>query len=67
MKNYLQNLVNKKISYCCRTPGNNHEGSIKNAYKLIDQAVKGRADAIKFQTFNTEMYVSVNEKMHIKN
>ena len=66
MKNYLQNLIKKKKYLIVAEAGNNHEGNIKNAYKLIDQAVKGRADAIKFQTFNTEMYVSVNEKIAYK-
>ena len=32
--------------------GNNHEGSLINAKKLIIEAAKCRVDAVKFQTFN---------------
>jgi len=38
--------------------GVNHNGSIELAKKLIDEAVKARADAVKFQTFKTENLVS---------
>ena len=34
--------------------GVNHNGSIKNAKKLVDIAKKSGADAVKFQSFNTE-------------
>lgn len=40
--------------------GVNHNGSIDNAYRLIDEAVEAGADAIKFQTFKAENLVSKN-------
>ena len=42
--------------------GINHNGSIKIAKKLIDIATNAGADAVKFQTFNTENLVSKNTK-----
>lgn len=38
--------------------GNNHEGSIRNAKKLIISAAKAGVDAVKFQTFITEDFVN---------
>ena len=38
--------------------GVNHNGSIDNAYQLIDGAVEAGADAVKFQTFKAENLVS---------
>jgi len=38
--------------------GVNHNGSIKLAKKLIDVAVDAGADAVKFQTFKTELCIS---------
>lgn len=38
--------------------GNNHEGSFENAIKLIDEAAKANADAVKFQTFDTKLFIS---------
>jgi N,N'-diacetyllegionaminate synthase len=38
--------------------GVNHNGSIKNAFKLIDIAKKAGADIVKFQTFKAEKVVS---------
>lgn len=38
--------------------GVNHNGQIKNAYKLVDIALKSGADAVKFQTFKTESLVT---------
>lgn len=40
--------------------GVNHNGSIDLAFKLVDEAVKAGADAVKFQTFNSETLVSKN-------
>lgn len=34
--------------------GVNHNGNLKNAYKLVDLAKAAGADAIKFQTFDTD-------------
>ena len=38
--------------------GVNHNGDVDLAVKLIDEAVKARADAVKFQTFRAEALVS---------
>ncbi len=39
-------------SYIIAEIGINHDGKIKNAYKLIDLAKKSGADAVKFQFSN---------------
>jgi sialic acid synthase SpsE len=38
--------------------GNNHEGSFDNAVKLVHAAKQSGADAVKFQTFKTELFTS---------
>ena len=38
--------------------GVNHNGNINIAKKLIDEASKAGADAVKFQTFNTDNIVT---------
>ena len=38
--------------------GVNHNGKIELAYKLIDAAVEAKADAVKFQTFKSELITS---------
>ena len=40
--------------------GVNHNGSVELAKKLIDIAIKSGADAVKFQTFKAENFVSKN-------
>lgn len=40
--------------------GVNHNGSIENAYHLVDAAVEAGVDYIKFQTFKAEKLVSKN-------
>ena len=57
--NSFKNL--KKIFFIAEI-GNNHEGSFKNAIKLIDQAKKSGADAVKFQTFDTNYFINRLEK-----
>jgi N,N'-diacetyllegionaminate synthase len=42
--------------------GVNHNGSIDNAYKLVDIAVQSGADAIKFQTFKADNIVTKESK-----
>ena len=47
--------INKKSPiYIIAEAGVNHNGSLSKAKKLIDIAVKAKADAVKFQTFKTE-------------
>ena len=38
--------------------GNNHEGSLKNALKLVDKAAEAGVDAVKFQTYQTNLFLS---------
>lgn len=45
--------------------GNNHEGSIKNAIKLIKSAKEVGADAVKFQIFDPYKYSSPKDKKRI--
>ena len=37
--------------------GINHNGKLKDAYKLIDSSIKAGASAVKFQTYKTEKKV----------
>ncbi|WP_461634098.1 N-acetylneuraminate synthase [Labilibaculum euxinus] len=43
--------------------GVNHNGDIELAKQLIDVAVEAKADAVKFQTWKTELLVSKDAKM----
>ena len=38
--------------------GGNHNGSIKNAFKLVDIASQAGADYVKFQTFRADTFAS---------
>ncbi len=38
--------------------GINHDGSLKKAFELVDVAVAAKVNAVKFQMFNTEKYIS---------
>lgn len=47
--------------------GNNHEGKLSNAYKLIDKAKEAGVDAVKFQTYDVKKYYSSDtDKKRIK-
>ncbi len=46
--------------------GNNHEGNFQLAKKLIVEAKKCGVDAVKFQTFVPDLYVSNEDKSRIK-
>jgi N,N'-diacetyllegionaminate synthase len=48
----------KKKVFIIAEAGVNHNGDIKNAFKLIDRAKEAEADAIKFQTFKAEKVMS---------
>ena len=50
--------MKKKSPYIIAEIGNNHEGNIDNAKKLIHEAKKTGADAVKFQTFKLDDFVS---------
>ena len=49
-----------KSPYIIAEIGVNHEGSIKNAMKLIEQAKIGGAQAAKFQSYKADTIASVN-------
>lgn len=43
--------------------GDNHNGNLENALKLVDKAAEAGADCVKFQTFVTEEVISRHAKM----
>lgn len=49
--------VNKKVLIIAEV-GNNHEGNFEVAKRLIVEAARCGVDAVKFQTFQTDYYVS---------
>ncbi len=57
------NLISKP--FIVAEIGNNHEGSIKNAIKLIRSAKRSGADAVKFQIFDPNKYSSPKDKNRI--
>jgi len=59
-------FLNQKKIFIVAEAGNNHEGDIKIAKKLIDKAVFAGADAIKFQTFKPENFINNKEKKRLK-
>ena len=48
--------LKKNKKFIVAEVGNNHEGSISNAYKLIEEAKNAGVDAVKFQTYNVKKY-----------
>lgn len=46
--------------------GNNHEGDMDVAREMIQEAASSGADAVKFQTFRTESYVSRRDSKRYK-
>ena len=57
-KSYNPNIINKP--YVIAEAGVNHEGKLDLAKRLIDEAARGGAHAIKFQTYKAETIASVN-------
>ncbi len=43
--------------------GDNHNGNLENALKLVDKAAEAGADCVKFQTFVTEEVISRHAEM----
>ena len=54
--------ISKKKTLIIAEIGNNHEGDFSVAKKLILSAAKAKVDAVKFQIFKTENFVSINDK-----
>jgi sialic acid synthase SpsE len=52
------NFLKKNSHFIVAEVGNNHEGSFSNAKKLIEEAAKTGVDAVKFQAYNVDKYVS---------
>ena len=55
-------LIEGKKFFLIAEIGNNHEGSMKNAIKLVKQAKISGADAVKFQTFILNDYIHIDQK-----
>ena len=60
------NLNKLKKTFIIAEIGNNHEGSFNVACKLIKEAKNAGVDAVKFQTFKTEDFISPHEKKRFK-
>ena len=60
------NLNKLKKTFIIAEIGNNHEGSFNVACKLIVEAKKTGVDAVKFQTFKTEDFISPQDKKRFK-
>ena len=56
--NSLSKKNKNKNCFIIAEIGSNHNQDIKLAYKLIDEAKKAGADAVKFQTFKAEKHFS---------
>jgi len=54
------NFFKKNNHFVVAEVGNNHEGSFANAKKLIEEAAKTGVDAVKFQAYNVDKYISKN-------
>ncbi len=52
----------KQPIYIIAEAGVNHNGSMDNAYQLIDVAIAAGANAVKFQSFNAEQLVTSKAK-----
>ena len=62
----IKNKNFSKKTFIVAEVGNNHEGCFKTAKKLIRKAFECGADAVKFQTFNIDRFVSSEEKKRTK-
>ena len=55
--------MSKKV-FIIAEAGDNHNGDVSLAYKLIDEAKKAGADAVKFQTFITEEIICKDYRLY---
>tara|TARA_X000000950_G_scaffold280524_1_gene375322 strand:- start:28478 stop:29497 length:1020 start_codon:yes stop_codon:yes gene_type:complete len=62
----LKNLKSSKRTFVFAEAGNNHEGSLRIAKKIILEANKCGVDAVKFQTFVPSLYYSNDQKERLK-
>lgn len=53
----MHDFFSKKV-FIVAEVGNNHEGDIRVAFKLVDKAKECGVSAVKFQTFNTDHFLS---------
>jgi len=53
----MDNIIEKKV-YIIAEAGVNHNGRLDLAFKLVETAVEAGADAVKFQTFKAEKFIS---------
>ena len=51
-------IGHNKPSFIIAEAGVNHNGSLKNAFRLVDVAKKANVNAIKFQTFKAKNLVA---------
>ena len=57
-------IGNGEPVYTIAEAGANHEGNVKKAYKLIDAAIKGNANSIKFQTYKASKLTTKTAKKY---
>lgn len=50
--------------YTIAEAGANHDSELKKAFKLIDAAIEGKADSIKFQTYNASKLTTKTAKKY---
>ena len=53
-------MLKKNEVFLIAEAGINHNGSLKKAFRLVDEAKRSGASAIKFQTYKTEKRVKKN-------
>ncbi len=60
--------MKKNRTFIIAEIGNNHEGNFKNAKKMIFNAYRAGVDAVKFQTFVTDEFISKkkNKKAYLR-
>mgnify|MGYP004004448195 FL=1 len=55
-----KNIGNQYPCFTIAEAGANHDGEISKALKLIDAAIEGNADSVKFQTYKASKLVTKN-------
>ena len=61
----IGNINTKKKVFIIAEIGNNHEGNFELAKKMINEAAAAGVDAVKFQTFLPEHFVSFKEQSRL--